>query len=261
MPALEARDVSMSFPPHAERVLDRVSVAIGGGEFFVLVGPSGSGKSTLLRLMAGFVAPTAGQMLGPDGRPIRGPGLDRGMVFQSVDAPLFDWLTVIENVEFGLRMARMPKDERRRRAQRYVALVGLGGHEGKVPRELSGGMKQRVQIARALAVDPTVILMDEPFAALDAQMRRIMQREIVRIWSETQKTIAYVTHDIREAVLLGQRVGVLIAAPAARIARIYEVPLPYPRDDTAPEFAALYREIDRVIEEEVTAAWARGAMA
>jgi NitT/TauT family transport system ATP-binding protein len=261
-PALVMQAVDMVFPRRGttERVLSEISLTIAEGEVFVLVGPSGSGKSTILRLMAGFITPTSGRIIGPQSRPITGPGRDRGMVFQSVDAPLFDWLTVSENVEFGLRMAAMPTRERRARAQAFVALVGLQGHERKFPRELSGGMKQRVQIARALAVDPAVILMDEPFAALDAQTRRIMQREIVRIWSQTGKTIMYVTHDIREAVLLGQRVAVLTAGPGARIKTVYDVPLPYPRDETAAGFMELYRRIDRDIEEEVSTAWARGAM-
>lgn len=242
-----------------ERVLERISLVIRRGEIFVLLGPSGCGKSTLLRLIAGFLTPTGGQILS-SGVPVRTPGRDRGMVFQSVDAPLFDWLTVQENVEFGLRMAGWSLPERRAHARRLIATVGLTGHEQKYPRELSGGMKQRVQIARALAVDPAVLLMDEPFAALDAQTRKIMQREIVRIWREVGKTIVYVTHDIREALILGQRVAVMTAGPSARIKVIYEVNLPYPRDETGGEFATLYRQIERDIEEEVMAAWARGAM-
>jgi NitT/TauT family transport system ATP-binding protein len=257
--AVVLRGVSKAFVrrQHVEQVLNDIDLSVARGEFFVLVGPSGSGKSTILRLIAGFVAPTAGEVRGPDGRPIVGPGRDRGMVFQSVDAPLFEWLTVAENVEFGLRMIGLRAEDRRARTDRLVGMVGLRGHERKFPGELSGGMKQRVQIARALAVDPQVILMDEPFAALDAQTRRIMQREIVRIWADTRKTIVYVTHDIREAVLLGERVGVLTAGPGARIKRVYPIALPYPRDDASADFARLYREIDHDIEVEVTAAWAR----
>jgi NitT/TauT family transport system ATP-binding protein len=242
-----------------ELVLSGISLAIAKGEVFVLLGPSGCGKSTLLRLIAGFFPPTGGEILA-EGMPVRAPGRDRGMVFQSVDAPLFDWLNVVENVEFGLRMTRMPFQDRRGHAQRLIATVGLTGHERKFPLELSGGMKQRVQIARALAVDPTILLMDEPFAALDAQTRKIMQREIVRIWSELKKTIVYVTHDIREALLLGQRVAVMTAGPAAGIKSTYHVQLPYPRDETATEFGTLLRRIEQDIEEEVTTAWARGSM-
>ena len=264
-PAIQLDDVCMTFSrpggKGAERVLDRISVAIPAGEFFVLVGPSGSGKSTILRLIAGFLHPTAGLVTGPAGKPITAPGRDRGMVFQSVDGPLYEWLTAAENVEFGLRMAGLPPRERRARAMAFVGVVGLRGHERKYPHELSGGMKQRVQIARALAVDPAVILMDEPFAALDAQTRRLMQRELIRIWTETRKTIVYVTHDIREALLLGQRVAVLTAGPAARIKTVYEIGLSYPRDEASEAFLVYYRRIDRDIEEEVTTAWARGAMA
>jgi NitT/TauT family transport system ATP-binding protein len=158
-------------------------------------------------------------------------------------------------------MAGQSPRERRARALDLVGSVGLRGHERKYPHELSGGMKQRVQIARALAVDPAVILMDEPFAALDAQTRRLMQRELIRIWTETRKTIVYVTHDIREALVLGGRVAVLTAGPAARIKTIYEIGLPYPRDEASAAFVDHYRRIDRDIEEEVTTAWARGAMA
>lgn len=259
--ALEIRDLRMVYRARGreERVLEGISLRIRRGEIFVLVGPSGCGKSTLLRLIAGFFAPSAGS-IAADGRAVRGPGRDRGMIFQSVDAPLFDWLTVEQNVEFGLRMQGVPPRERRTRARALIAAVGLAGHEAKFPRELSGGMKQRVQIARALAVDPSILLMDEPFAALDAQTRKIMQREIVRIWAEVGKTIVYVTHDIREAVLLGHRVAVMTAAPGARLKQVYEIGLPHPREETAPEFAALYRLIEQDIEEEVTAAWARDAM-
>jgi NitT/TauT family transport system ATP-binding protein len=260
--ALDIQNLSMSFRTAGrdEQILRDITLSIASGEFFVLVGPSGCGKSTLLRLIAGFFTPTTGNILDVHRRPIAGPGRDRGMIFQSVDAPLFDWLNVLENVEFGLRMAGIPSAERRDQGRRWVNAVGLGAHERKLPSQLSGGMKQRVQIARALAVDPTIILMDEPFAALDAQTRRLMQREIVRIWSETGKTIVYVTHDIREALLTGQRLAVMTSGPAARIKHVYDVPLPYPRDETDSAFEALYRQIERDIEEEVTAAWELGRM-
>jgi NitT/TauT family transport system ATP-binding protein len=259
--AVTIRDLSMSFTTRGreERVLEGIALEIHRGEAFVLLGPSGCGKSTLLRLVAGFFPPTAGEILA-GATPVRAPGRDRGMVFQSVDASLFDWLNVVENIEFGLRMTGAPLQERRKTAQRLIGMVGLTGHERKFPRELSGGMKQRVQIARALSVDPAVLLMDEPFAALDAQTRKIMQREIVRIWTEVRKTIVYVTHDIREALLLGQRVAVMTAGPAARIKSVYDVAFAYPRDETTAEFGALFRQIERDIEEEVTTAWARGAM-
>lgn len=260
--ALDIQNVSMTFRTGGsdELVLREITLSIASGEFFVLVGPSGCGKSTLLRLIAGFFKPAVGHIRDVNRRPIDGPGRDRGMVFQSVDAPLFDWLNVLENVEFGLRMAGVAPARRREEARRWVGVVGLSGHERKLPAQLSGGMKQRVQIARVLAVDPTIILMDEPFAALDAQTRRLMQREIVRIWADTRKTIIYVTHDIREALLIGQRVAVMTSGPAARIKRIHVVSLPYPRDEADTAFTILFKEIERDIEEEVMAAWARGRM-
>lgn len=255
--AIRAADLGKTFGTgdRAAWVFRGIDFAVPAGGFFVLLGPSGCGKSTVLRLLAGIVEPSAGAVLTAPGRPVRGPDRDRGMVFQSVETPLFDWLTVVENVEFGLRVGGVPRAERRARVADLVAMVGLRGHEAKYPHELSGGMKQRVQIARALATDPSVLLMDEPFAALDAQTRRFLQRELSDIWRRTRKTIVYVTHDIREALLLGQQVMVMSAGPDARILERFDVPLAYPRDDLDERFVSLYRRIDRIIEEEVSRQW------
>ena len=177
--------------------------------------------------MAGFLEPADG-MLTLAGRPIRGPGVDRTVVFQGDDA-LFNWLRTIDNVAFGLRMQGMPKERRHAVAREYLHLVHLDGQENKYPGELSGGMKQRVQIARVLASDPKILLMDEPFGALDAQTRGRMQSELVEIWHKTSKTIVFITHDITEAVLLADRIGVMTKGPESRLGAIIPVDLPRPR--------------------------------
>lgn len=229
-------------------IIKDVDLVVKGGEFFVLLGPSGCGKSTLLNMIAGFIAKTEGRLT-LDGEEIRKPGRDRAVVFQQADASLFPWLTVRENVEFGLRMKHVPKQELRAVSDRYIRLVGLNGHEDKFPKALSGGMKQRVQLARVLANDPAILLMDEPFGALDAMTRRTMQNGLIRIWKETHKTVIFVTHDIQEAILLGQRIGIMSVGPASRITDLYEIPLDYPRDITDPEFNRHVGEIQRHFEE------------
>ena len=190
--------------------LDDVSLDIADGTFLALVGPSGSGKSTLLDLLGGLAKPTSGEVL-IDGAPVTGPGLDRGVVFQQY--ALFPWRTARANVEFGLEGGSLGKRQRAERAREFLNLVGLSGFEDRYPHELSGGMKQRVAIARSLAYDPAVLLMDEPFAALDAQTRELLQDELLRIWRRTGKTIVFITHGIDEAVYLGQRVAVLTSRP------------------------------------------------
>lgn len=190
--------------------IDDISIEVGAGEFLVLVGPSGSGKSTLLDLLGGLSTPSSGQIL-LDGAPITGPGLDRGVVFQQY--ALLPWRTARANIQFGLEAKGIARKERRAIADHYLELVGLAGFGDRYPHELSGGMKQRVAIARSLAFDPEVLLMDEPFAALDAQTRESLQDELLRIWRTTGKTILFITHGIDEAVYLGQRVAVLTSRP------------------------------------------------
>lgn len=190
--------------------IEDISLELQEGEFLVLVGPSGSGKSTLLDLLGGLSTPTAGEIL-LDGKPITGPGLDRGIVFQQY--ALLPWRTARANIEFGLEAKGLRRKARRELSEHYLELVGLTGFGDRYPHELSGGMKQRVAIARSLAFDPEVLLMDEPFAALDAQTRESLQDELLRIWRATGKTILFITHGIDEAVYLGQRVAVLTSRP------------------------------------------------
>ncbi|MDQ0170277.1 ABC transporter ATP-binding protein [Paenibacillus tundrae] len=223
-------------------IIKDVNLVIRGGEFFVLLGPSGCGKSTLLNMIAGFISKSSGQ-LKVNASEIVKPGKDRAMVFQQADSSLFPWLTVRQNVEFGLRMAHVPKADRKVISDRFIAMVGLNGHESKFPKELSGGMKQRVQLARVLANDPAILLMDEPFGALDAMTRRTMQKELVNIWRETNKTVIFVTHDIQEALLLGERIGIMSVGPSSNITDIYDVNLPYPRNIASEELGALYEQI------------------
>jgi NitT/TauT family transport system ATP-binding protein len=227
--------------------LDPVDLEIAEREFICLLGPSGCGKSTLLNIVAGFLPPTAGHVL-VDGQPVTGPGADRGVVFQ--EYVLFPWLTVQGNVEFGPVLKGLPAAERRRTASRYIELVGLGIHADKYPAQLSGGMKQRVAIARALANSPAIILMDEPFGALDAQTREVLQDELSRIQRVEHKTIVFVTHSIREAVYLADRVVVMTKAPG-RIKEVFTIKLPDVRDRFAPEFTRYESEITRMVKEEV----------
>lgn len=211
---LALHGVRKEFPIRGTResftALQDIDVEVRAGEFLVLVGPSGSGKSTLLDLLGGLAKPSAGQIL-LDGKPITGPGLDRGIVFQQY--ALLPWRTARTNIEFGLEAKGIGRRERRQIAEHYLELVGLSGFGDRYPHELSGGMKQRVAIARSLAFDPEVLLMDEPFAALDAQTRESLQDELLRIWRATGKTILFITHGIDEAVYLGQRVAVLTSRP------------------------------------------------
>ncbi len=235
--------------------VEHFSVEIEAGEFFCLLGPSGCGKTTVLKMLAGFEAPTAGQIL-MDGRPVTGASRDRGVVFQGDDS-LYGWLTAVENVEFGLRMQHVRKTERRERAMRYLELVGLNGQEQKYPAELSGGMKQRIQIARALVNEPTMLLMDEPFAALDAQTRSLMQIELASIWQTTRTTVLFITHDIDEAVTLGKRIGVMRAGPRSQVKGMVEVALDGARSRTDDVFLRYYKQVYEMIRDEVAKSIAR----
>ena len=235
--------------------VEHFDLDIEAGEFFCLLGPSGCGKTTVLKLLAGFEAPTAGRIL-MDGHPVTGAGRDRGVVFQGDDS-LYGWLNAVENVEFGLRMRHVGKAERRERARHYLELVGLTGQAKKYPAELSGGMKQRIQIARVLANEPAMLLMDEPFAALDAQTRALMQEELAGIWHTTRTTVLFITHDIDEAVRLGQRIGVMRAGPRSQVKGVIEVALNGARSRTDDVFLAYYRQVYAMIRDEVAAAMAR----
>lgn len=229
--------------------LEPINLEIQAGEFVCLLGPSGCGKSTLLNIVAGLDKPTTGDIRA-DGESITGPGTDRVMIFQS--AALFPWLNVIDNVEFGLRMSGTSKVERQEVAQRFLQMVHLGEFERANVHELSGGMQQRVAIARALALNPSVLLMDEPFGALDAQTRDILHEELQTIWSDTRKTILFVTHNVREAIVLGDRVVVFSARPG-KIKKEFKINLPRPRQIESYAVVDLAREIMAELRDDVIA--------
>ena len=231
------------------RALEPVSLDVADHDFITILGPSGCGKSTLLRIVAGLDSPSDGRVT-LDGQPVTGPGADRGMVFQSYT--LFPWLTVADNIAFGLKRKGMPAAERREIVEFYLARTGLKGFERHYPRTLSGGMQQRTALARALANDPKILLLDEPFGALDHQTRALMQELLLGIWEADRKTILFVTHDIEEAIFLANRTLVMSARPG-RIKLDLPIPLPHPRDyriKTAPEFAALEARLTEEIRDE-----------
>jgi len=236
--------------------LDGIDLAVADDEFLTVLGPSGCGKTTLLNIVASFESASGGEVL-LDGEPVRKPGPDRGVVFQ--EYALFPWLTVQQNIEFGLRERRMPRLERRERVRRQIASVGLSGFEQRYPQELSGGMRQRVALARLLINNPKILLMDEPFAALDAQTRSMMQQELLGVWSAERRTVIFITHNIEEAVLLGDRVVVMTARPG-RIKEIVAIELARPRDVTSTEFNEIRRRIMVLLEDEVQAAFAATRM-
>jgi NitT/TauT family transport system ATP-binding protein len=248
---LEIRDISKTFHSKsgALTALDSINLDVRAGEFVCLLGPSGCGKSTLLNLIAGLDQPTHGEIR-IDGKPVRAPGTDRVMIFQS--AALFPWLNVLDNVEFGLRMAGMRQTERRDIARRFLKMVHLADFERAFAHELSGGMKQRVALARALVLNPDVLLMDEPFGALDAQARDLLHDELQNIWSDTHKTVLFVTHNVREAIVLGDRVAVLSARPAC-IRQEFTIDLPRPRQIENYAVVDLSREIMAVLKADVLA--------
>ena len=246
MPEVVITGVSKAFPRQGKdgmlSVLNDVNLALAEQTFTCLVGPSGCGKSTLLRIIDGLMAPDTGEVrIG--GERITAPSLDRGFVFQHFN--LLPWRTVMGNIEFGLENLGMKKDERRPRAAEILKLVDLEGFESYYPGQLSGGMQQRVGLARALAVDPSLLLMDEPFGSVDDQTRMLLQEELLNIWERDQKTVVFVTHDIEEALYLGDRVVVMRARPS-QISRIVEVPFGRPRSDAvrgSPDMARLKQEI------------------
>lgn len=241
---LEVKELGRTFGAHA--ALHNISFEVRRREFLCVLGASGCGKSTLIRIVAGLETPTSGEIL-LDGRPVHGAGPDRGMVFQGYT--LFPWLTVKRNVMFGLRMSGKSAFDAEAEAREWIALVGLSKFENAYPHQLSGGMKQRVAIARALANRPRILLMDEPFGALDAQTRAQMQAYLLEIWRNVDVTILFITHDLDEAVYLSDRILVLGANPS-RVAEVIENPVPRPRSReqfVAPEFLATYQRISDLI--------------
>jgi NitT/TauT family transport system ATP-binding protein len=224
--------------------LKDIDLDIGPSEFLTIIGQSGCGKSTLLNLIAGFEPITAGSIQ-LDGDPITQPGPDRGVVFQ--EYALFPWLTVRDNIAFGLRERGVPVQERNAKVREQIEVVGLSGFEGRYPHELSGGMRQRVAIARVQVTDPKSLLMDEPFAALDAQTRSVMQQELLALWQRKQRSVVFITHNIEEAVFLGDRIVVMTSKPG-RIKSVIPIHLPRPRDVTSPEFNRYRRDINALLQ-------------
>jgi NitT/TauT family transport system ATP-binding protein len=255
LPRLEARNLSKSFTKRGERleVLRNINLSVQPGEFVAIVGASGCGKTTLLRIADGLESESSGQLL-VDGRPSAEPGANRGFVFQKDN--LLPWRTLEKNVVLGLELQGKPRKTALEQARRYLELVGLGGFEHHYPHELSGGMRQRANLARAFCIEPEVLLMDEPFAALDAQTREIMQAELLRIWSETDRgSVLFITHQIDEAIYLADRIVVLTSRPG-RIKEVIDVPFGRPRSldvKRTPEFGAMFDRVWKLIEEEVLA--------
>ncbi len=249
MSKLAIEGVGKLFPARAAaeptRALTPTTLAIADNDFITILGPSGCGKSTLLRIVAGLETATEGRVL-LDGAPVTGPGADRGMVFQSYT--LFPWLTIIENIAFGLRERGVSERERLDIARDWAGRVGLGGFENHYPKQLSGGMQQRTAIARALANDPKILLLDEPFGALDNQTRSLMQEMLLGIWEREQKTVLFVTHDVEEAIYMASRVVVMSARPG-RIKADIAVDLPHPRPYTIKTSAAFVALKERLVEE------------
>ena len=254
IPFIQARNITLVFSSKDRdpvTALKDLSLEVGKGEFVSIVGPSGCGKSTFLNLLLGLIKPDSGEMK-LSGAPITGPGLERAMVFQEFG--LLPWRTVRANVELGLELKGISVTERAQRATELIKLVGLKDFERHYPHELSGGMKQRVGLARALATEPEVLLMDEPFAALDAQTRDLMQTELLEIWERTKKTVLFVTHSIEEAAYLSDRVIVMTARPG-RAKTVLPVTLPRPREyemRLTPEFNEIKSRIWDVLKEELT---------
>ncbi|MBX5492412.1 MAG: ABC transporter ATP-binding protein [Chloroflexi bacterium] len=255
MAKLETRGLSKTFEKATGGTVEAlrdITVSIEEGEFIAIVGASGCGKTTFLRILDGLIEQTSGEIY-LDGKPVTRPGPDRGFVFQSDS--LFPWRTVLDNVVFGLELQGRPKKEARERAMEFIKLVGLSGFEKNYPHELSGGMRQRANLARALTVDPELLLMDEPFAALDAQTREIMQQELLRIWNADRKTVIFITHQIDEAIFLADRVFVFTVRPG-RVKEILPIPFPRPRQldlKRTPEFVGCVDRVWKLIEEEVRA--------
>lgn len=250
---LEFRDVSKIYGEDDATgyvALEGITLDIKPGEFLCLLGPSGCGKSTLLNIMAGFDTISGGSAL-YEGEVIRGASRDRMMFFQDAGSALLPWLNVEENVRFALKMRKVPASEWDGIIDKYLSMVDLNTHRHKLPAQLSGGMRQRLQIARALAVEPKVLLMDEPFAALDAMIRRRMHNVLLEIWARTGQTVVFVTHDIAEAINLASRIAVMSVGPRSHFMRVIDVDSPRPRDMTDPKNAALFLEIENLLSPEI----------
>ena len=245
---LAVRNVRKSFgeSPHTYLALDGIDLEVSQGEFVCLLGPSGCGKSTLLNILAGFDQASAGTV-DFEGAPVRGAGKDRVMFFQDAGAALLPWLTAEENVRFALRVRNVSKAEWPAIIDKYLEMVGLKEHRTKFPAQLSGGMRQRLQIARALAVEPKALLMDEPFGALDALTRRRMHGFLLDIWRRTGTTVVFVTHDIAEAVTLADRICVMSVGPGSRITEVIPVGLPRPRDLADPDAARVFKRVEGLL--------------
>ena len=245
---LTVRNVAKVFGSEADRytALSGISLHVSQGQFVCLLGPSGCGKSTLLNILAGFEQPSEGTVEF-DGAPVRGAGRDRVMFFQDAGSALLPWLSTEENVRFALRVRKVPKEQRAAIIDKYLTMVDLKDHRHKFPAQLSGGMRQRLQIARALAVEPKVLLMDEPFAALDALTRRRMHGFLLDIWQRTGKTIVFVTHDIAEAVTMADRICLMSVGPGSRITEVIDVDLPRPRDLSEPSAARLFKGVEALL--------------
>ncbi|MGB6105708.1 MAG: ABC transporter ATP-binding protein [Pusillimonas sp.] len=238
---------------HEVNALNGIDIDIADDEFLTILGPSGCGKTTFLNIVAGFEQASGGK-LELDGGVITGPGPDRGVVFQ--EYALFPWLDVQANVEFGLRERGVPAKKRQELVRKQIAAVGLAGFEKRYPHELSGGMRQRVALARVLVNDPKILLMDEPFAALDAQTRTLMQEELLNVWSSDRRAVIFITHNIEEAIFLGDRVVVMTSRPG-KFKEIVPVDLPRPRDVTSKEFNEIRRHVTAILTDEVHKAFAQ----
>ena len=247
---LKLTSVSKRFKDNEPWVIKNIDITITDGSIFCLLGPSGCGKSTILNLISGFENVNEGTVHYGNSS-IVGPGPERFMIFQESSSALFSWLNVKENVEFGLKVQGKKKNERKTISEHYIEMVGLNSHQSKFPDELSGGMKQRLQLARALVLEPEVLLMDEPFGALDSMTRKKLQRALRNIWEKTKKTIIFVTHDIEESIYLGTHIAVMTSPPEATIKKEIECKVSEPRDPSNPEFGILYKSIENLIRDEI----------
>lgn len=246
MPAIKLENVNKFYTDtdgNEVHALKNINLTVGDGEFVCIVGPSGCGKSTLLEIVAGLLEPTDGGVM-LDGERINGTSRDIGVVFQ--DASLFPWRTIRKNVAFGMEVAKLPKEEREKQIEKYISMVNLNGFENKYPSQLSGGMRQRAGLARTFAAEPKVILMDEPFSAVDHLTRCTLQEELIQIWQKERKTILFVTHDINEAVFLANRVVLLGPRPSS-VQRIYDIPYPHKRNRNAAELLEIAARIAKDI--------------